>query len=128
MPIYEYLCPACGYEFERRRDMEERNLPLPCPECGVEVKRRFSPPGMVLKGDGWPSKNYRVKRQMFKRRAEAGRRQEERLRDGGFSQPRLAPNVEGERVDSWREAAKLAKSKGKDPTGYERLARKEAKK
>jgi hypothetical protein len=38
---------------------------------------------------------------------------------------RLAPNVAGERVDSWKEASKLAASKGKDASGYEALARKE---
>jgi adenosine deaminase len=35
---------------------------------------------------------------------------------------KLAPNVEGERVESWGEAVKLAKSKGKDTTLYEKKA------
>ena len=39
----------------------------------------------------------------------------------------LAPNVDGERVGSWSDAAKLAKSKGKDASGYEARARKEKK-
>ncbi len=34
----------------------------------------------------------------------------------------LVPNVEGERVDSWGEASKLAKAKGKETTGYDRMA------
>jgi hypothetical protein len=39
--------------------------------------------------------------------------------------PSLAPNVDGERTDSWSDATKLAKSKGKDTSGYEKYARKE---
>ena len=37
----------------------------------------------------------------------------------------LAPNVSGERVESWADAQKLAASKGKDTSSYESLVRKE---
>ena len=39
----------------------------------------------------------------------------------------LAPNVDGERVDSWSDAQKLAKSKGKSAESYEPLVQKEKK-
>ena len=37
----------------------------------------------------------------------------------------LAPNVEGQRVDSWSEAQRLAKSKGKNTEYYETLIAKD---
>jgi len=38
---------------------------------------------------------------------------------------RLAPNVEGERVDTWSEAKRLAESKGKDGSSYDPMIKKE---
>lgn len=34
MALYEYRCPACGAEFERRRPMSEADAPADCPSCG----------------------------------------------------------------------------------------------
>lgn len=39
MALYEYRCPACGAEFERRRPMSEANAPADCPSCGKESRR-----------------------------------------------------------------------------------------
>jgi len=44
------------------------------------------------------------------------KKQEDRKRNPAM---RLAPNVEGERVDSWSDAKKLAESKGKVTTTYD---------
>ena len=41
MPIYEYHCQACGYEFEKLRSFEERNL-MSCPECGAKADIKIS--------------------------------------------------------------------------------------
>jgi hypothetical protein len=65
-----------------------------------------------------------LKTQMAERRERVGRREAQWKREappGG----RLVPNVGGEEVDSWAEATKLAKSRGKDTTEYETQARKE---
>jgi hypothetical protein len=57
------------------------------------------------------------------RRLEA--KQEERRRDAPGV--KLAPNVGGERVDSWADAQKLAKSQGKDAGSYDKLVATEKK-
>jgi len=62
---------------------------------------------------------------MADRRRKAGIRQEEKVRDGGIPGGKLVPNVSGERVGSWEEAGKLAKSKGKSTEGYAKMAAKE---
>lgn len=38
MPVYEYLCDACG-PFTDLRPMAEYEMPQPCPDCGSEAPR-----------------------------------------------------------------------------------------
>lgn len=61
MPIYEYRCPACGHTFER---MVKLSDPLPaCPSCGAgEVNKLISQSAFHLKGGGWYSDHYGLKK------------------------------------------------------------------
>ncbi|WP_203472487.1 FmdB family zinc ribbon protein [Dissulfurispira thermophila] len=44
MPIFEYKCDKCGYEFEK---LIFGNTKVACPECGAEnVKKKLSVFGM----------------------------------------------------------------------------------
>lgn len=81
---------------------------------------------MIFKGDGWSTKNERIKAQMRKKNEKLDARQNEMRNDTNVG-GRLTPNVDGERVDSWSEAQKLAKSKGKETASYEPLIQKEKK-
>jgi putative FmdB family regulatory protein len=127
MPTYDYQCQSCEHHFELVMKMSEYDTKMkpPCPECGAEEQsiRVFSPPMINFSGDGWSTKNSRIAGQMRAKNKRLAAKEREQKGDGMI--PQLAPNVGGERVDSWGEAAKLAKDKGKDTTGYERLARKE---
>jgi putative FmdB family regulatory protein len=60
MPTYEYVCEACGHEFERFQKMTEDAV-RECPECGRhDVRRRISRGGGVLfKGPGFYATDYR---------------------------------------------------------------------
>ena len=42
MPIYEYICTACGHEFERLRPIRRMDDEAPCPECDAESRRELS--------------------------------------------------------------------------------------
>lgn len=127
MPTYDYQCEACDHHFEIVMKISEYDTKFQpvCPNCGAEEKaiRVFTPPMINFTGDGWSTKNSRIAGQMRKKNERLAAKEREQKGDGMI--PRLAPNVGGERVDSWSEAAKLAKDKGKDTSGYERLARKE---
>lgn len=125
MPFYECACDACEVLFDVRRSVAERDDPVECPQCGEGARRVVTAPGVVFKGDGWASKNNRVKGQMEEKNRRLKAKEQEMVGDGGVPGGRLVPNVGGERVDSWGEAAKLAKSQGKDTSGYKRLAAKE---
>lgn len=125
MPAYDYKCPGCDNTFDVQMTFAEydQHKDQPCPECGTVADRVVGNVAFNLPGDDWPSKNDRVGKQMAANRAAVGRRQKERYgEDAGV---KLAPNVEGERTDSWRDAQKLAASKGKDASTYEPMVQRE---
>lgn len=124
MPTYEYTCTACEHEFELVRRMSEFQAPASCPECQGEAQRAIrTAVSFNLPGDGWASKNGRIKKQMAAKTAKFKARTEEQKRDA--PPVSLAPNVDGEAVGSWAEAQKLAASKGKDARSYDKMVRKE---
>ena len=124
MPTYDYTCNDCEEEFEMILRVAEMDDVQECPECGsTDTKRMFMVGNFVLKGDGWSGKNMRIKKQMEKKNRRLRMKEEEMKRDAPGM--KLAPNVDGERVDTWAEAKDMAISKGKDTAGYERMERKE---
>ena len=53
MPIYEYLCEACGHEMESLQKIKDEPL-KDCPSCGKSTLRKLvSAAGFRLKGEGW---------------------------------------------------------------------------
>jgi len=128
MPTYDYECQACEHHFELVMKMSEFDAKMKptCPECGAEkqsIRVFVTAPMVNFPGDGWATKNNRIAGQMRAKNKRLKEKEREQKGDGMI--PKLAPNVGGERVDSWSEAAKLAKSKGKSTSGYEKYARKE---
>lgn len=121
MPIYMYECPECGHPFERKLSVSQCGENQECPHCGASAKQVVAPTSFVLKGDGWPGKDIRVKSQMYQRRKVVGRKQ----RDHVAPSSKLQPNVDGERTGSWTEAKELAERKGKDASSYAALAAQE---
>ncbi len=115
---YPYKCSKCEHEYHCNIPMDDCLKPQPCPECGHENVKLFKPTrNFILKGDGWTGKNMRIKQQMREKNKKLDARTSEMKRDA--PNVSLAPNVDGERVDSWSEAQKLAKSKGKSTESYE---------
>ena len=61
MPIYEYLCGACGHVLDALQKVSEDPLTY-CPECGKqELKRQLSAPAFRLKGGGWYETDFKDK-------------------------------------------------------------------
>jgi len=124
MPTYEYACPECETDFELFLRMSQCDDPQVCPACSAPARRKMSPGiGFILSGDGWAGKNIKIAGQMAQKNKRLDAKQGEFKRDAPGI--KLAPNVGGERVDSWSEASKLASSQGKNTSGYDALARKE---
>lgn len=57
MPIYEYRCTICNHIFEVVHEVG--GTPGPCPVCGGAAKRIFTSVGLVFKGSGFHSTDYR---------------------------------------------------------------------
>ena len=61
MPIYEYLCTSCGYQFEEVQKFSEPSLEE-CPDCGNNsAQRQVSMSSFHLKGGGWYKDGYSSK-------------------------------------------------------------------
>ena len=53
MPIYEYICEACGHQLEVIQKLSDAPL-LRCPDCGKEgLRKMVSAPAFRLSGTGW---------------------------------------------------------------------------
>jgi putative FmdB family regulatory protein len=61
MPLYEYLCEACGQRFELIQKFTDPG-PDACPKCGKgPVERQQSSPAIQFKGSGWYITDYAKK-------------------------------------------------------------------
>ena len=59
MPIYEYVCEACGHEFDAIQKFSEKPI-KECPKCGKKkAKRKLSASAFHLKGSGWYVTDYK---------------------------------------------------------------------
>lgn len=54
MPIYAFVCDACGHAFDRLQKLSDAD-PVICPACGAEghVRRQLTAPQFRLAGGGW---------------------------------------------------------------------------
>ena len=58
MPIYEYVCNDCGYEFDKIQKMNDEPLKK-CPQCEKEkLQKKVSAGGFILKGYGWHKRGH----------------------------------------------------------------------
>ena len=53
MPIYAFVCSACGHQFDRLQKLSDPD-PTACPTCTADaVKRQLTAPSFRLSGSGW---------------------------------------------------------------------------
>jgi len=55
VPIYDYVCTACGTRVEVMHGVNESG-PTLCNGCGGPMRKALSPPAIVFKGSGWAKK------------------------------------------------------------------------
>ena len=61
MPLYEYLCEACGERFEQIRKFSDPPLEV-CAKCGKgPIHKLLSSPAFQFKGSGWYVTDYAKK-------------------------------------------------------------------
>jgi putative FmdB family regulatory protein len=60
MPIYEYVCSACGHRTDILHGVHDPG-PHFCPECGTEgsMRKAIAAPAIHFKGSGWAKRDRR---------------------------------------------------------------------
>jgi putative FmdB family regulatory protein len=57
MPVYEYRCTKCDHTFERYQAVGE--AAPECPTCGSPSRKVFTSVGLIFKGSGFHTTDYR---------------------------------------------------------------------
>lgn len=62
MPVYEYRCKECGYEFDKHQSFAEARL-TDCPSCEAAgaLRKVFGNVGVTFKGSGFAINDMRSK-------------------------------------------------------------------
>jgi putative FmdB family regulatory protein len=58
MPLYEYECEVCGTTFEQMQHFGDPPVRA-CPQGHTQVRRVFMPAGIIFKGSGFYTTDYR---------------------------------------------------------------------
>jgi len=62
MPIYEYQCEACGYQFDIIQKVSDEKLTV-CSKCNkTKLKKLVTAAGFKLKGTGWYETDFKTKK------------------------------------------------------------------
>lgn len=108
MPIYEYMCNACGHELEVLQAISESPL-QDCPQCGqAELRKLISAPIFRLKGGGWYETDFKTnnKRNLAGERATENKSAESKAAEGKSGEGKSGEGKSGEGKSG---AAKSAK-------------------
>jgi putative FmdB family regulatory protein len=99
MPTYGYRCGSCGHEFEIRQGITDEPLTA-CPKCGGKLSKMLYPAGIIFKGSGYYTTDYKS----------AGSGEEKSSSNGA------APSSEGS-SESKPESKPSGESKSESPKG-----------
>jgi putative FmdB family regulatory protein len=59
VPIYGYRCANCGHQFEIQQRMSDEPLKA-CPKCQGKLNKILYPTGVIFKGSGFYSTDYKA--------------------------------------------------------------------
>ena len=59
MPTYGYRCTNCGHQFEIHQRMSDDSLTV-CPKCQGKLSKVIYPTGVVFKGSGFYTTDYKA--------------------------------------------------------------------
>lgn len=95
MPTYEYVCDACGHEFEEFQSITAEPL-RKCPECKKSRLRRLigTGAGILFRGSGFYETDYRS--ESYRKGAEAEKKAAEPAKDGKEPKPGDKSDKKGE--------------------------------
>jgi putative FmdB family regulatory protein len=83
MPLYEYVCTACGNSLDRVVPHAQADRPGPCPECEGSLRRRYSRVAVKLEGWGFARNDAMVPDKPGRADFKTIRDRAERISEGG---------------------------------------------
>ena len=110
MPTYEYVCKACGHEFEVFQSMTE-SAKRKCPDCGKNALERKIGTGaaVLFKGSGFYQTDYRS--DSYKKSAESENKPAEAKSDGKAAPAKAESKADSKPDEAPKKAAAKAKPK-----------------
>jgi putative FmdB family regulatory protein len=113
MPIYEYLCVACGHTLDALQKLSDDPL-VHCPTCGApELKRQLSAPRFRLKGKGWYETDFKGKGDKQRNLADSDSKSGDSKPDKPESKPESKPDAKPAADSKPAAESKPAKPGGK---------------
>jgi putative FmdB family regulatory protein len=114
VPIYEYVCRACGHRADILHGVNEGG-PHFCPECGAEgsMRKAFAPPTLVFKGSGWAKKDRSASARS------SARKEPEGATAGGDADGASASKTDGAKAETPKQATGEG-DKGSGTSGTQR--------
>src|SRR5215218_7427629 len=85
MPLYEYLCDACGHKFEKIQKFSDP-LETTCPKCAGVVHKLMSSPAIQFKGSGFYITDYAKKDHVAAAKADKAESTKSEKGDSGKSE------------------------------------------
>jgi putative FmdB family regulatory protein len=102
MPIYGYRCRSCGHEFEVLQKMSDQRLKT-CPKCSGSLAKIMYPAGVVFKGSGYYTTDYKG----------AGKAQEQASSNGADKGSDKSPAASSESTAKTDKTSSESKSESK---------------
>lgn len=95
MPTYEYVCNACGHEFEEFQSMSAKHLKK-CPECGKNKLRRLigTGAGIIFKGSGFYETDYRSDGYSKDKKADSEKKSEKKAENKSETKSESKPKAD----------------------------------
>jgi len=93
MPLYEYLCDACGHRFEKIQKFSDPLVAV-CPKCGGAVHKLMSSPAIQFKGSGFYITDYAKKDHVAAAKADSA------SSNGSGSSSKESANTDGAKSES----------------------------
>ena len=115
MPIYEYLCASCGYQFEEVQKFNDPSLEE-CPDCGKNsARRQVSISAFHLKGGGWYKDGYSGKSNESEKTEKSGKEKTGDLDKKTSTKDKLnSAEKSGTAVNKETTSSKKSESTGKE--------------
>ena len=114
MPTYEYVCKACGHEFELFQSMKD-GPKRKCPQCGKNTLERKIGTGaaVLFKGSGFYQTDYRS--EAYRKSAESDKKPAEAAKADGAAKG-AARKPDGPKADPSTPDTKPAAAPKSEPT------------